>query len=518
MPSRTTARCAAQGCCLRLACRLARCRLVVACLSQAPATVCCSSCCQALGEAEQRHGGKVGRLKDAIASLEKSERQLLKARAVLGTRVEELEAALAAAEHQAAAAAEASQLAVATAVAAAHTQLQQRVRWGWGVLVGAAHSFCMPSTGRRRGASGAVPNCTPVSQLRLCCSLTGVPGPRAAAGEERPAGPRRSAAGAHRQVGSGGALCCVAHAIDTCCQRCVHVRMRPPPATPPLLLTHPCHAGSRAPPTWRPLLSWRGGWPPSTSSWPPIAPSWRCWRPPRRRRRRSSRAAPAGSAPTCRRCPALGRGCRSSRRRRRRSSPPAAAGPPNYIRVKGQICASSAALSGRHASWHGPMRAGSATRQGRSGRMQGEQVATQLWEVGWGATTRSSERNTLQNKTMLIGASMLKLGPSSTGCLCRPLPPLRAAHVQQPVSHCQPALRQPQHPHTELGGPQGVASCQAASCAASMSAAAVLAPAAWGVAPAAASSRLASDRVACMVPSRSMTAGSRGCCSACGSW
>lgn len=69
----------------------------------------------------------MSRLKDAIASLEKSERQLLKARAVLEARVEELGAELERAVQSAAAAAQSTQLAVDGAVAAATTQLQCQV-------------------------------------------------------------------------------------------------------------------------------------------------------------------------------------------------------------------------------------------------------------------------------------------------------------------------------------------------------------------------------------------------------
>ena len=81
---------------------------------------------------EQRHGGEVSRLKDAIATLEKSERTLLKARAVLEARVADLEAALEAAQRQAASEAESVQLAVGAAVASATTQLQQQVGQGCG--------------------------------------------------------------------------------------------------------------------------------------------------------------------------------------------------------------------------------------------------------------------------------------------------------------------------------------------------------------------------------------------------
>lgn len=66
-------------------------------------------------------------LREAIESLECSERALLKTRAVLEARVQELEAALAAARAETAAAADATQLAVASALAGAHTQLQQEV-------------------------------------------------------------------------------------------------------------------------------------------------------------------------------------------------------------------------------------------------------------------------------------------------------------------------------------------------------------------------------------------------------
>lgn len=82
---------------------------------------------QAQGDVEQRHAGEVARLKDAISTLEKSERQLLKARAVLEARVEELGAELEGARRQAAAAAQSTQLAVEGAVAAATTQLQCQV-------------------------------------------------------------------------------------------------------------------------------------------------------------------------------------------------------------------------------------------------------------------------------------------------------------------------------------------------------------------------------------------------------
>ena len=85
---------------------------------------------QAAVELEARQAGEVSRLKDAIAGLEKGERQLLKARALLEARGLELEAALDAARQEAAAEAEASRLAVATAVAAANTDLQQQVWLG----------------------------------------------------------------------------------------------------------------------------------------------------------------------------------------------------------------------------------------------------------------------------------------------------------------------------------------------------------------------------------------------------
>lgn len=82
---------------------------------------------QAQAEADQRHANEVCRLKDAIATLEKSERQLLKARAVLEARVEELGAEVEGAQRQAAAAAQSTQLAVDGAVAAATTELQCQV-------------------------------------------------------------------------------------------------------------------------------------------------------------------------------------------------------------------------------------------------------------------------------------------------------------------------------------------------------------------------------------------------------
>jgi hypothetical protein len=50
-----------------------------------------------VAELEARQAGEMSRLKDAIAGQEKSERQLLKARAVLEARGGELEAALEAA-------------------------------------------------------------------------------------------------------------------------------------------------------------------------------------------------------------------------------------------------------------------------------------------------------------------------------------------------------------------------------------------------------------------------------------
>ena len=82
---------------------------------------------QAQAEADQRHANKVCRLKDAIATLEKAERQLLKAWAVLEARVEELGAEVEGAQRQAAAAAQSTQLAVDGAVAAATTELQCQV-------------------------------------------------------------------------------------------------------------------------------------------------------------------------------------------------------------------------------------------------------------------------------------------------------------------------------------------------------------------------------------------------------
>lgn len=83
---------------------------------------------QAEGEQQQRQAGEVARLKDAIATLERSERQLLKARAVAEAQAAEAQAALGAAQAQAADTAHATGLVVATAVAAAHAQLQQQVR------------------------------------------------------------------------------------------------------------------------------------------------------------------------------------------------------------------------------------------------------------------------------------------------------------------------------------------------------------------------------------------------------
>lgn len=90
---------------------------------------------QAQAEADQRHANEVCRLKDAIATLEKSERQLLKARAVLEARVDELGAEVEGAQRQAAAAAQSTQLAVDRAVAAATTELQCQVG-GLGVGAG----------------------------------------------------------------------------------------------------------------------------------------------------------------------------------------------------------------------------------------------------------------------------------------------------------------------------------------------------------------------------------------------
>lgn len=81
-------------------------------------------------EREAQHRGEAGRLRDAIASLELSERQLLKTRAVLEAQVEELAAALQGARREAADATEGVQLAVGTAVAAAHIELQAQVLWG----------------------------------------------------------------------------------------------------------------------------------------------------------------------------------------------------------------------------------------------------------------------------------------------------------------------------------------------------------------------------------------------------
>ena len=99
-----------------------------------------------MGEVEQRHTGEVSRLMEAIASVETSERQLLKARAVLEARVAELEAAVEAGRQQAAADAEAARLEAAAAAAAAHTQLQQQVgaRGGaWPQNTAADHNVCI---------------------------------------------------------------------------------------------------------------------------------------------------------------------------------------------------------------------------------------------------------------------------------------------------------------------------------------------------------------------------------------
>lgn len=162
-----------------------------------PAASCRGATLQASDELEQRHSSAVARLKDAIAGLERRERQLLKAQAVAQARASELERAAEAAQAEA----EAARLAVGTAVAAAHTQLQQQARRE-GVTLSvpvAAPCLCWEQLGCVRAQPA----------LGMSFKRDGPPAllpadPGAAGREGRAAGPRGRAAGARGQVRSLG--------------------------------------------------------------------------------------------------------------------------------------------------------------------------------------------------------------------------------------------------------------------------------------------------------------------------